>query len=144
MHFWGQNRILSTGKYTLSNIFRYEHPKKNKINQHTFLCYDQLLMAMATVVLQKQAKQFLKVIVSKITQTKISAYLNPSIYRLIIILIQIYLTEYLISNSLLPPCVADANIIFLPCGFFFLFFFPCLISAVGDWMSTTLPHMVWD
>jgi len=22
-------------------------------------------------------------------------------------------------------------------------FFPCLISAVGDWMSTILPHMVW-
>jgi len=22
----------------------------------------------------------------------------------------------------------------------FLFFFPCLISAVGDWMSTILPH----
>jgi len=37
----------------------------------------------------------------------------------------------------------------LPCGFylssFFLlsFFFPRLISAVGDWMSTILPHMVW-
>jgi len=24
-----------------------------------------------------------------------------------------------------------------------LSFFPCLISAVGDWMSTILPHMVW-
>ena len=23
------------------------------------------------------------------------------------------------------------------------FLFPCLISAVGDWMSTILPHMVW-
>jgi len=23
------------------------------------------------------------------------------------------------------------------------FFFPCLISAVTDWMYTTLPHMVW-
>jgi len=23
------------------------------------------------------------------------------------------------------------------------FFFPRLISAVGDWMSTILPHMVW-
>ena len=22
-------------------------------------------------------------------------------------------------------------------------FFPCLISAVRDWMSTILPHMVW-
>jgi len=40
-----------------------------------------------------------------------------------------------------------ADIIFLPCDFYLLlsssFFFPCLISAVGDWMSTILPHMVW-
>jgi len=28
-------------------------------------------------------------------------------------------------------------------SFFLLLFFPCLISAVGDWMSTILPHMVW-
>jgi len=49
-----------------------------------------------------------------------------------------------------PPCVADADSIFLPCGFvvfffffFFCFLFPRLISAVGDWMSTILPHMVW-
>jgi len=28
-------------------------------------------------------------------------------------------------------------------SFFFLSFFPRLISAVGDWMSTILPHMVW-
>jgi len=27
--------------------------------------------------------------------------------------------------------------------FFFFFFFPRLISAVGNWMSTILPHMVW-
>jgi len=26
---------------------------------------------------------------------------------------------------------------------FLSFFFPRLISAVGDWMSTILPHMVW-
>ena len=26
---------------------------------------------------------------------------------------------------------------------FFLFFIPRLISAVGDWMSAILPHMVW-
>jgi len=26
---------------------------------------------------------------------------------------------------------------------FFLSFFPRLISAVADWMSTILPHMVW-
>jgi len=27
--------------------------------------------------------------------------------------------------------------------FFYLPFFPRLISAVGDWMSTIFPHMVW-
>jgi len=25
----------------------------------------------------------------------------------------------------------------------FFFFFPRLMSAVADWMSATLPHMVW-
>ena len=25
----------------------------------------------------------------------------------------------------------------------YLFFFPCLISVVADWMSTVLAHMVW-
>jgi len=49
------------------------------------------------------------------------------------------------TRFLWPPCVADADIIFLPCGFFlsFYFFIPRLISAVADWMSTILPHMVW-
>ena len=44
-----------------------------------------------------------------------------------------------------PPCVADAHIIFISCGFFFylLLFFPCLISAVAEWMSTILLRMVW-
>jgi len=42
-----------------------------------------------------------------------------------------------------PPYVIGPAIIFLPCGFFFLLFFPHLISAVGDWTSTILPHMVW-
>ena len=28
-------------------------------------------------------------------------------------------------------------------SFFLSFLFPRLISAVGDWMSTILPHMVW-
>ena len=28
-------------------------------------------------------------------------------------------------------------------SFFFLLFFPRLISAVADWMSTILVHMVW-
>jgi len=26
---------------------------------------------------------------------------------------------------------------------FFFLFFPRLISAAGDWISTILPHMVW-
>jgi len=43
-----------------------------------------------------------------------------------------------------PPCVADADIIFSSCGFFFcLLFFPCLISAVAEFMSTILLRMVW-
>jgi len=50
-----------------------------------------------------------------------------------------------VCGFLWPPCVADADIIFLSCGFFHLlsFFFLRLISAIADWMSTILPHMVW-
>jgi len=66
------------------------------------------------------------------------------------------------DRYLWPPCVGDADIILLPCGFlwspygigqtiifsccdlFFLSsFFPQLISAAADWMSAILPHMVW-
>jgi len=32
---------------------------------------------------------------------------------------------------------------FVLLSFFFLFFFPRLISAIADWMSTILAHMVW-
>jgi len=43
------------------------------------------------------------------------------------------------------PCVADVDIIFLPCGFdLLLSSFPRLISAVADWMSTIRLHMVWS
>jgi len=51
----------------------------------------------------------------------------------------------IICKYLWPPCVAEADIIFSCCIFFFLsiFFFRRLISAVADWMSTILPHMVW-
>ena len=42
-----------------------------------------------------------------------------------------------------PPCVADADIIFSSCGFFFLSsFFPHLISAVAGWTSTIHSHTV--
>jgi len=50
-------------------------------------------------------------------------------------------------KSFVLICLADADIIFLPCGFYlsfsFLSFFTRLISAVADWMSIILPHMVW-
>ena len=50
-------------------------------------------------------------------------------------------------SYLWPPDGIGLAIIFLPCGFFYLssffFFFHRLISAVADWMSTILPHMVW-
>jgi len=49
-------------------------------------------------------------------------------------------------SFLWSPYVIGQTIIFSSCGFFFLLllsFFPRLISAVGDWMSTILPHMVW-
>jgi len=55
----------------------------------------------------------------------------------------------LIKHSALTLIMAalrsNADIIFLPCGFFLLLssFIPRLISAVADWMSTILLHMVW-
>jgi len=43
-----------------------------------------------------------------------------------------------------PLCVADADIIFLPCGFYLSSSFsPPIISAVANWMSPILAHMVW-
>ena len=50
------------------------------------------------------------------------------------------------EHLLWPPYGIGQAIIFLPCGFFlsyFFFFFPRLMSAAADWMSTILPHMVW-
>jgi len=41
------------------------------------------------------------------------------------------------------PCGIGQTIIFSSCGFFLISFFPCIISAVGDWVSAILPHMVW-
>jgi len=51
------------------------------------------------------------------------------------------LAHILVMAALCNRCV------FLPCDFYllsFFLFFPHLISAVGDWMSTILPHMVWQ
>ena len=42
------------------------------------------------------------------------------------------------------PNVIGQTIIFCPVvSIFLLYSFPRLISAVGDWMSTLLPYMVW-
>ena len=42
------------------------------------------------------------------------------------------------------PYGIEQTIIFLPCCFFFyLSFFPRLISVVADYMSAILSHMVW-
>jgi len=49
-------------------------------------------------------------------------------------------------RSLSSPYVIGGPLYFCPVIFIFLsffLFFPRLISAVGDWMSTILPHMVW-
>ena len=53
------------------------------------------------------------------------------------------LTVTCMTNDVLwPPCIADVDIIFFPCGFFFLpFFFPRLISTIAGCMSTILTHL---
>ena len=45
-----------------------------------------------------------------------------------------------VITCLWPPCIADADIIFVRCGFFF-FFITHLISTVTDWIPTIFPHM---
>ena len=49
------------------------------------------------------------------------------------------------NSSSWSPYVIGQTIIFSSCSFFlsFFFFFPRLISAVGDWMSTILLHIAW-
>jgi len=46
------------------------------------------------------------------------------------------------NHLLWPPCVADADIMFLPCGFFFFLssIFPRLISAVTHWIHIGLAY----
>jgi len=46
--------------------------------------------------------------------------------------------------ALIMVALCGQTIIFLPCDFYLSSsFFPRLISAAVDWMSTILPHMVW-
>jgi len=48
-----------------------------------------------------------------------------------------------LDSFLWSPYVIGQTIIFSSCFFLLSFFFPRLISAVGDWMFTILWHMVW-
>jgi len=48
-----------------------------------------------------------------------------------------------ISNVIMAGHSNGQSIIFCSCGYFLLSFFPRLFSAVGNWMSTILPHMMW-
>ena len=53
-----------------------------------------------------------------------------------------------VSSLIMVALWNRQTIIFSSCGFFLLlllpsFFIPRLISAVADWTSTILPHMVW-
>jgi len=56
-------------------------------------------------------------------------------------------TRQLRSILLWPPYVIGGQYIFLPCDFYlsivYLSFFPRLISAATDWISTILLHMAW-
>jgi len=51
------------------------------------------------------------------------------------------LSFVLLLHSFMVALCNRADHYILPCDFFL--FFPRLISAVGDWTSTILPHMVW-
>jgi len=52
------------------------------------------------------------------------------------------LTKVIVKN-ILPRFYGSLCIFILWFLLLSSFFFPRLISAVGDWMSTILPHMVW-
>jgi len=52
------------------------------------------------------------------------------------------LTRHVIVCLLWSPYEIRQTIIFLPCGYFFLLFFPRRTSAVADWMSATSTHDV--
>jgi len=49
------------------------------------------------------------------------------------------------KSYLWPPYVRGGPLYFCPVVsiYYLSIFFPRLISAAGDWMSTILPHMVW-
>jgi len=47
------------------------------------------------------------------------------------------------SSENLKQITATIHYVFFILWFLLSFFFPRLISAVGDWMSTIFTHMVW-
>jgi len=65
--------------------------------------------------------------------------------KIINVLIIVLNSIVMITLLLWSPYVIGQTIIFSLCDFYLSIFlsFPRLISAVGDWMSTILPHMVW-
>jgi len=51
-----------------------------------------------------------------------------------------------VTHLLWPPYVIGGALYFCPVisiFFYLLSFFPCLISAIAEWMSAILPHMAW-
>jgi len=63
----------------------------------------------------------------------------------VLINVIVFFYAFVVLVFLWLPYGIGQTIIFLPCGFFFFFFsfFPHLISAVADWMSAILSHMLW-
>jgi len=57
---------------------------------------------------------------------------------------RLFMAAHVVSSFLWSPYVTDHYIfaLWFLSSFFFLFS-PRLISAIWDWMSTILPHMVW-
>jgi len=52
----------------------------------------------------------------------------------------------LLLSVIMAALCNRGGVIFLSCGIFIILllsFFPRLISAAADWMSTILRHMVW-
>ena len=74
-----------------------------------------------------------------------SVALGSSLVFVRLFRLSIFVFYWFSLDYLWPPYVIGQAIIFLPCGFFFYLstVFPRLISAVADWMSAIVPHMVW-
>jgi len=72
-----------------------------------------------------------------LTECPVATFFGPKLFITTWNKLPLHIHVYLWS-----PYVIGQTIIFSSC--FFFFFFPRLISAVGDWMSTILRHMVWS